>query len=153
MKLFIYNEKSILNNPVSRWINFIIMSILTLLFICNEATPPTITYWGLAFIIMFSSICMSFCYDITMQKTKFYDDGTGERNKQNEFSIRYIMVSSMLSCALAIACAICYQAYFQIGFNRFYCMMSFIPIPILIFNLLNIPSLYYPIFKDVLRIS
>lgn len=152
MKLFIYNEVSILNNPVSRGINFIIMLILTLLFICNEATPPTITYWGLVFIILFSSICMSFCYDITMQNTKFYDDNTRERNKKNDFSIRYIMVSSILSCTLAIACAICYQAYFQIGFNQFYWIMSFIPIPILIFNLLNIPSLYYPIFKDALRI-
>lgn len=153
MKLFIYNEKSILNNAVSRWINFIIMTIITLLFICNEAMPPTITYWGLTFIIIFSSLCVSFCYDITMSKTQFYEDDIRERKKKYEFSIRYIMASSILSCTLAVAFAICYQAYFQIEFNQFYLIMSFIPIPVLIFNLLNIPSLYYPLFKDVLRTS
>ncbi|WP_290055018.1 hypothetical protein [uncultured Muribaculum sp.] len=153
MKLFIYNEESILNNPISRWVNVIIVTIITLIFIGNEAMPPTITYWGLAFIIIFSSLCISYCYSRTMSKTHFFEDDKRERDKKDKFSAIYILISSVLSCALAVAFAICYQVYLLTGFNDFCWVMTFIPIPILIFNLLNIPSLYYPLFEDALQIS
>ena len=103
--MFIYNEESILNNPISRWVNVIIMTIITLIFIGNEAMPPTITYWGLAFIIIFSSLCISYCYSRTMSKTHFFEDDKRERDKKDKFSVIYILISSVLSCAPTCLCA------------------------------------------------
>lgn len=153
MKFFAFNENSILNNAVARTANAIILFLLIAFAISNESELPTLSKWSLIFIIVFPSFVIPFSLERTVKLTRFFEYDTRERQKKKDFISGYLLIVSPLCIALGITLALSYEAYFDKYYNQFYFVISLLPIPILIFNILNIPSLFYPALEDSLKLG
>lgn len=149
---FAFNEDSYLNNPFVRSVNWIILFLLFICFIGNEATPPIKSYWQLFFIIIISSLCIYFCSFLTMRDTHFFEEQKEEREKKFNYLLTYIFIASILSISLALALVIFYGVFVDENYNASI-LIFLIPVLVFIFNLVNIPSLFFPLFESYLEIS
>lgn len=152
MKLIVFNEKSILNNGVARGINYIVLFGLFLGAVCN-ASKLKIGWWICVIVPIVSAIISSCILYVILKNTVFFEWDYTERKKKMRFTITCSFLCGLLSSLLVFSIA---MAYFVLSSSDLTLMgqaLFIAPILYLAFNLLNIVSLYYPLFEDNLKVG
>lgn len=151
MKLFSYNEDSILNNIFVRGVNY---TILGLIIICGlDGCEILISLRMLITIAAVSAITTSLILHRVLKTTEFYEWDYTERQKKFRFTITYTLVCVFISMLLSTSIAMAYTAIKEIDLSIGGIIIFLIPVVFLGFNLCNIISLYYPLFKDDLTLG
>lgn len=156
-----YNDKSILNNSFVRTINWIIIVILLYFMyaMCmndlSASTKEIHTRLPIAsnmLIAIFSPIITAILLKKVLKETTFYEWDYTDRNKKKRFTYIYIIICGILSSFLIISIVIPVCCLIEIFESNLYFMgYSMLVIPFyFIFNIVNIPSLYYTFFEECL---
>ena len=89
-----------------------------------------------------------------VRKTTFYEWDYTERKKKHRFTMSYALICMFISSLMMIGIMICvyYLPHVLYESKLLAAMFVFIPL-FLLFNILNIPSLYYSIFEDDLKLA
>lgn len=152
MKLFVYRERSILHNKVIRIINAICLFSLLVLAFSNESILELPWMSSIIVPITSSTLCAYATYKV-LSFTDFFDWDYTERQKKKRFTIKYILICETLSSMLIFSACIAYYAISSTKMSIYVYIFFIVPILLLIFNLCNIVSLFYPIFEDDLTLG
>lgn len=152
MKLFVYREHSILNNGVIIIINIICLFGLVVLAFCNGSTLEL--PWVIPIIVPMTSstLCAYATYKV-LSFTDFFEWDYTERQKKKRFTIKYIVICETLSSMLVFSAFIAYYTISSTEMSMLGNIIFIVPILLLVFNLCNIISLFYPIFEDDLTLG
>ena len=148
--MFVYDEKSVLSRAWVRWIDYIIIIVFLIL---SFSSTPYETRLNMFFITIISGAFVSmFITGKAVESTEFFvEKGEKERSKMVWFCITYGAVSFVL-CS-----SIFYYLYMMLdimaqGDSSIPAYILLIPVAFLVFNVLNIGNLFYPLFSNELRL-
>ena len=106
------------------------------------------------FAMLFPSAIVKFCLEMVIDNTHFYEWDYKERKKKKEFILNYTWICTALSVAFS------FSLFVFIGMiadhkeiKLFEILVYIMPVLVTAFNIINIPSLYYPEFEDYLEHS
>lgn len=152
MKLFLYNEKSFLNNSIVRILNYIILGIVLVGGITN-ASSLSLSF-GIIIIISFSvSILSSVITYKVISDTEFYEWDYTERKKKFRFTIKYMLLCVFISSLFTFSIVIAYLAISENNMSLLGEAIFIFPIVFFAFNMCNIISLYHPVFDSDLTLG
>lgn len=152
MKLFSYNEKSFLNNSGVRILNYIILGIVLIGGISNASSYSLSL--GMVILISFSiSILSSVITYKVILDTEFYEWDYTERKKKFRFTITYMLICVFICSLFAFSFVVAYLSIFENNMSLLGDAIVLFPIVFFAFNLCNIISLYYPVFKSDLTLG
>lgn len=152
MKLFVYKKDSFVGSWIVTRINAICLFGLFSLAFSNSSTINS--PWAISIIIpIVSSVLCSYSTYRVLSSTDFFEWDYTERQKKFRFTIKYILVCETVSSMLVFSVFIAYYAISSLDMGVLGNMIIIAPILLLIFNLCNIISLFYPIFEDDLKIG
>lgn len=151
MKLFVFNDKSILNNGVARTFNSVSLGIVIFIGITDNVEYD-IKMRSLIILIIISSVLTAYASWKVIKNTDFFEWDYTERKKKSRFATTYLLVCSIL-CSLFVLSG--YMAYLFMLHDMPIAgkMLGIIPTLILGFNVLNIVSLFYPLFEEDLTLG
>ena len=153
MKFITYKEDSILNNSFVRRVNFVLMILCTFL-VFGMIEETRIPIWLIVILVLGGVFLCGICIDKALTNTTFYEWDYTERKKKHRFTISYVIMCMLLCSILCISIAnaysflVCPKEGWKIEGIIFASFLSFAPVLLLITNILNIISLYYPVFED-----
>lgn len=146
MTLFSFKEK--LNNGFARGINIVVWVIV---FITSLASGDIkIPFWWFFVASIVTGIATPFCLEKTVEETTFCEWDYTERKKKFRFITMYVMICSALWVFISVDAFLIYKVFI----NEFHWFIKLIPIILFfffVFNLLNICSLFYPLFEYSLK--
>ena len=143
--MIIYNDKSILDCAVARYVNYILLVVLLgSSFGINADLPFIWCFISLPVCISLSALLTH----IAVKNTVFYVWDKNEANKRIFFKDAYWIVSLFFSGCVALSLIVGIKMFntVQSGFRA----LLFLPTILFIINLLNIPTLHYWLFEDSL---
>ena len=152
MKLFVYNEHSILNNSFTRTINCLAIGLIIIIGFSNSA-KISLSYGMLITICISTALVSSMVIHKVIKATEFYEWDYTERQKKFRFTITYTMVCVCISSLLSTSITIAYTAIKEANMSIGEIIVFLIPVVFFVFNLCNIISLYYPLFSDDLTLG
>lgn len=151
MKLFGFNKDSILNNSTARIINNVVIGIVVLVGISNESEIK-FNLLSLFLLILISSIISVYSTYKVVESIDFYEWDYTERRKKYRFCFTYLFICIILSSLFTLSCYIWYLfVSYDISFVGK--VLGVLPSIIFGFNILNIVSLFYPLFEDDLTLA
>lgn len=149
MVLFSFKENSILNNGFARGVNLIVWVLVFIICITNEGVVK-FPAWGVFAIAIVTGIATPICLEKVVEKTTFFEWDYTERKKKFRFITMYVMICSALWVFISVDAFLIYGA-FICDSHWFIKLMPIILVVFFIFNLLNICSLFYPVFEYSLK--
>lgn len=152
MKLFIFNQDSILNSSTVRTINAICLGGLVILGLSNDGLFEFKFWWCILIPLIASSICAYITSKVYLN-TEFYEWDYTERQKKRRFIITYIFICNILSNMFIFSIIIAYYAIVSVKVPICGIILFTFPILLLAFNLCNAVSLFYPLFENDLKIA
>lgn len=147
-----FNQNSVLNNGIVRTINYIVLAIL---YLCLFSMPEPPIYFNGATLILFifvNMIIVMTCLEFLLKRTVFYEWNKDERKKKENYIISYTAVCSALSVSLLISIQLYLSSRETEMPIQGEFLFMFVPV-YFFFNILNIPSLFYPLFEKYIRHS
>lgn len=143
-------ENSILNNALARVVNAAVLIFCIMMTISVENSPSAV---GLKIALILSgTILYLICFKITFRKTKFLEWDYTERQKKKRFTYTYSFICIILTVMLCLSVKnICDFHPWTEWKTEGIVIVCIIPFVIL-FNILNIKSLFFPVFEDELEI-
>lgn len=152
MKLFVYNEKSILNSGTVKTINAICLGALVAIGLSTGGLFEFNFWWCILIPIISSAICAFATYKVYIG-TDFFEWDYTERQKKRRFIVTYIFICNILSNMFVFSIIIAYYTIMTVKMPIGGILLSIFPILLIAFNLCNIVSLFYPLFEDNLKIA
>lgn len=153
MKLFEYNEKSILDNGFARTVNGVVMAFFLIIISSNSSGIST-PHWTFPTISLLSALSTAFFVGHVEKKTEFYEWDYTERQKKRRFLSKYATISVFLSILFFDSILMAYLLYREYGLeDSSIAIIALFPPIILAFNLCNIGSLYHMFFKEEIELS
>lgn len=151
MKIRIYfNEKSILNSPIARGINYIVLAIIGLGTICTYEHTCLIS--GVELVVCISiivgGIIAALCTSSVLTHTEFYEWDYTERKKKHRFTITYMLLSVIFSCLFTFSLGNIYLSFNIICLHPILLGLSIFISFVFLVNAINIISLHYMLFKN-----
>lgn len=142
-----FNGKSILNNPIARTLNYLIL-IFTIYIFSNakysfNMIPITIS-------LVIGSILSTFFTYLVIKNTEFKEDNKRERDKRNQYIIYILLINGLFCNLLTVSLSVGTIYIIEYGlFGIIFYLFSLV----FLLNIINAPSLYYPLFEDILKIT
>lgn len=152
MNLFEFNDKSILNTDVARFVNRIVLGIIGLGGIANEAEFE-FKLRSMILLILAGSILSVYATYRVVQKIDFFEWDYTERKKKSRFITKYLLICCVLSSLFMLSVYILYLIMSNDDMSTTGILLFSLPSIILGFNILNIVSLFYPFFKEELTLA
>lgn len=152
MKLIVFNEKSILNNAIVRGINYFVLFILLLCGIGNASRFKT-GWWICVIVPIISSIISSCILNAILKSTEFFEWDYTERKKKMRFTIKCSFLCGLLSSLFVFSITMAYIVISSSDLMLIGQVLFIVPILYFAFNLMNIVSLYYPLFEEDLTMG
>ena len=151
MKLFVYNEKSILNSGIVRVSNGISLGIVGILGVANE-TEFEFKPRSLLILFSVSTILTIYAINKVIQNIDFFEWDYTERKKKWSFVTKYILVCSILSSLFVLSV---YILHFFIldDIPIIGKLLGLLPPLLFGFDILNIVSLFHPFFEQELTLG
>lgn len=151
MKLFSFNEKSVLNSSLLRRLNELLFVCIILLGLSNK-TCFEISFWCVVVMPIAVSILSTYGFNVIIKNTHFYEWDYSERCKKKRFLVKYVTMLSFISAMFSASVLI---AYLSLSFEMKFAghIMFILPVLFFGFNLPNIPSLYFPVFENELTLG
>ncbi len=137
-----YNKKSILDNPIARFLDYMLL-LFILIVVANNYEVPS---WVIVLLPVGSLVVAGIITSLAVKGTVFYSSAK-EQQKKNTFTITYFIICFILNLLLAY-----YIVVVPNMFVRAKWIVS-IPIFILIVNIINIPSLFHWLLEDELTLT
>lgn len=151
VKLFSFNEKSILNNGIARNINGISLGVIGFLGIANEAEFE-FKLRSIIFLILASSILSIYAANRMIKGIDFFEWDYTERKKKSRFVAKYLLICSIFSSLFMLSGYILYLFMFD-DMPVVSKILGILPTIIFGFNILNIVSLFHPFFAQELTLG
>lgn len=148
MTLFSFKENSILNNGFARGINIVLWAIVFIT--CLASGDLKIPVWWFFVVSIVTGLATPICLEKTIEKTTFFEWDYTERKKKFMFISMYVMVCSALWVFISSDVFLIYKVYIS-DLHWFIKLIPIIMLVFFVFNLLNICSLFYPIFEYSLK--
>ena len=149
MTLLSFKEDSILNNGFARGLNLVVWGVLlSICFAIEDAISFPV--WGYFVVAFVTGIATSICLEKVLKNTTFFEWDYTERKKKSSFIVLYTTICSALWVFISADAFLVYKALV----SNISWLFKFVPIILIVFfvfNLLNICSLFYPIFEDYLK--
>lgn len=152
MKLFGFNDKSILNNGIARIINGIALGVVGVVGIANEAEFE-FKLRSMIFLILVGSILPVYATNRVVKGICFFEWDYTERKKKASFIVKYLLVCSIFSSLFMLSGYMLYLFMLYDDMPIASKMLSILPTIIFGFNILNIVSLFYPFFAQELTLG
>ncbi len=150
MKLFIYNEDSWLDSEIIRTLNGIAWPILIGI-LCSDFHLKSFSGCEIVFTCIAIAIVTTAIWGYAMKRTVFFEWDARERQKKECFAVFYLFICitevSLGSFAVLNMIHFCKEA--NVTNWEAYALFS-LPILFVLFNLVNIPTLFEPLFDDSL---
>lgn len=148
MTLLSFKEKSILNNGFARSLNIVVWAIV---FIISLASGDLkIPVWWFLVVSSVTGIATPICLEKTIEKTTFFEWDYTERRKKFRFIAMYVMICSALWVFISSDAFLIYKVFIS-DHDWFFKLIPIIMLVFFLFNLMNICSLFYPIFEYSLK--
>lgn len=149
---FYYKEDSILDKSLVRGVNYTLLVLLAIGPLLNQEFKGIIlSYFNLLVIIVGAAIITGFCVNKVESNTTFYEWDYTERKKKSRFLRTYLEICCMFSLCLMLSLCMAYNTMFDDRIPIGLKIIVFLPIMIISFNLVNIPTLFYSAFEKDLK--
>lgn len=147
MTLFAFKEDSILNDGFARGVNYFVWGLIIIFAIIGESSF-SMPIWGIPATAVFSGIGTALCLEKVMKKTTFFEWDYTERKKKERFIACYVMICAMLCSFIAIDAVLIYKTLVDYDLHWFFKVVPIVLLLFFMFNVLNIVSLFYPLFEN-----
>lgn len=150
MTLFGFKDNSILNNGFARGVNLVVWVIIFAVCIFGDYILK-FPAWRILTTAASTGILTAFCLERVIKTTTFYEWDYTERQKKSRFIVMYVMFCSTIWTCVLINAFLIYDAFTASELHWFIRSLPVASFCFFVFNILNIPSLFYPAFKDDLN--
>ena len=150
MILFAYKENSILNNGFVRGLNYVVWVLIFILAVTGEGSF-SMPIWSPFAIALFSGIGTTYCLERVLKKTTFFEWDYTERKKKERFITCYVLICAALCSFISIDAILIYKALTSHELHWFLRAVPFMLLFFFLFNVLNIVSLFYPLFENDIK--
>ena len=150
MTFLSFKEDSILNNGFARGVNLVVWVLILIACIAGE-NVIRFPAWRFLVVAVIAGIATAICLEKVMEKTTFYEWDYTERKKKSRFSTCYVMICSSLWVCIWVTAFLIYDT---LAIGDLHWVIRLFPIAAIlffVFNVLNLISLFQPVFEHDLK--